>query len=63
MDLNLPAPPTAKNNVDNTEIIYSLPKTYNGKTVNDLFPEFRSDAVMKKNMIIRLNPINNVNIL
>ena len=29
------------------ESIYVLPKTYNGKTVTDLFPEFKYDSVLR----------------
>lgn len=28
-----------------TDVIYALPKTYNGKTVTDLFPEFKYNSV------------------
>lgn len=30
-----------------TETEYVLPKTYNGKTVTELFPEFKHDSVSK----------------
>lgn len=30
------------------ESIYVLPKTYNGKTVTELFPEFKYDSVIEK---------------
>ena len=30
-----------------TELIYALPKVYNGKTVNDLFPEFKHNSVLR----------------
>ena len=29
------------------ELIYALPKTYNGKTVTDLFPEFQHNKVLR----------------
>jgi hypothetical protein len=29
----------------NEEVVYVLPKTYNGKTVTELFPEFDYDSV------------------
>ena len=38
-----PAPDPSKK--ETVEITYSLPKTYNGKTVFDLFPEFKEDSV------------------
>ena len=30
------------------ESIYVLPKTYNGKTVTELFPEFQYDSVISR---------------
>lgn len=45
ISLNLAPPPAPKSDT-NTEIIYSLPKTYNGKTVTDLFPEFQHNSVI-----------------
>jgi hypothetical protein len=50
VSLNLAPPPVPK--VVNTEIIYSLPKTYNGKTVTDLFPEFKHNSVIFIKIII-----------
>jgi hypothetical protein len=50
VNLNLAPPPVPK--VVNTEIIYSLPKTYNGKTVTDLFPEFKHNSVIFIKIII-----------
>lgn len=48
MNLKLAAPPQASAaKQENSELIYALPKTYNGKTVNDLFPEFEQDSVIK----------------
>merc|ERR1712127_363749 len=47
MDLKLAPPPVPKSTTDNSEIIYSLPKTYNGKTVFDLFPEFQQDSILR----------------
>ena len=44
LNLTLAPPPAPK--TTNTEIIYSLPKTYNGKTVTDLFPEFKHNSVI-----------------
>lgn len=43
--LSLAPPPMPK--TANTELIYALPKTYNGKTVTDLFPEFKHNSVNK----------------
>ena len=34
---------------ENESIVYALPKTYNGKTVTDLFPEFEHNKVFPKN--------------
>ena len=44
LSLNLAPPPVSK--TANTELIYALPKTYNGKTVTDLFPEFKHNSVI-----------------
>ena len=44
-NVKLAPPPQADIKQENSEIIYSLPKTYNGKTVFDLFPEFEQDSV------------------
>lgn len=33
--------------LDGNESIYILPKTYNGKTVTDLFPEFKYNSVLR----------------
>ncbi len=45
MSLALPPVPVLSNQ-ETTEITYSLPKSYNGKTVFDLFPEFKEDSVV-----------------
>ncbi|RMZ95006.1 transcription initiation factor TFIID subunit 1 isoform X1 [Brachionus plicatilis] len=35
------------NSQNDLESVYILPKTYNGKTVTDLFPEFKYDSVLR----------------
>ena len=56
ISLNLAPPPVPK--AVNTEIIYSLPKTYNGKTVTDLFPEFKHNSVIFINYYYLLYYLN-----
>lgn len=48
---NPPLQPTPLLNQSSSSIdddsVYVLPKTYNGKTVTQLFPEFQYDSVIK----------------
>lgn len=37
---------------DDTETVFVLPKTYNGKSVTEIFPEFKHDSVSYLTLII-----------
>ena len=42
------------------ELIYALPKEYNGKTVNDLFPEFKHNSVLRFSKLFGLGRVTSL---
>ena len=47
-------PKSTANGAEPAVTVYELPKTYNGKTVKDLFPEFEYDAVLRYSKLFGL---------